>query len=201
MVLHEVSCGLRSGSVPRPWDGMKPGTMFRAPRALRGQPECPAQRQQHAQPGSTERRSGVGHAIHTTSKGSAVRARKSVLLASPVCTVLLLGMAGCTPATPSGTTASAVFDDQATAAVIGIDRGRRGLTLKSPDGQVTQVYVTDAVRNFDRIAVGDTVRVTVHSRLQVTAAGSVALPGVIVDQAAGRAPRGAKPAGIWAART
>lgn len=130
-----------------------------------------------------------------------MRARKSVLLASPVCTVLLLGMAGCTPATPSGTTASAVFDDQATAAVIGIDRGRRGLTLKSPDGQVTQVYVTDAVRNFDRIAVGDTVRVTVHSRLQVTAAGSVALPGVIVDQAAGRAPRGAKPAGIWAART
>jgi hypothetical protein len=115
-----------------------------------------------------------------------------------------LALIGCTPATPvtpPGTTATAEFNGQATARVIGIDKAHRGVTLQSPDGQVVRLNVTDAVRNFDRIAIGDTVRVTVHSRLEVTAAGNQALPGVIVDQGGARAAPGAKPAGIWALRT
>ena len=61
---------------------------------------------------------------------------------------------------PPGATASAAFDNQVTATVVGVDRAKRGLTLRSPDGQVADAYVSDAVRNFDRIAVGDTVRLT-----------------------------------------
>lgn len=120
------------------------------------------------------------------------------------CGASLSVLTGCTPAapvTPPGTTASAEFNAQATAKVIAIDRAHRGLTLQSPDGQVVQVNVSDAVRNFDRIAVGDTVRLTIHSHIQVTAAGNQSLPGVIVDQGGARAAPGAKPAGIWALRT
>jgi hypothetical protein len=112
-----------------------------------------------------------------------------------------LGFAGCTQPTPPGATVSAGFADQVTASVVGIDRARRGLTLKAPDGQVAQVRVSDAVRNFDGIAVGDTVRLTAHARLEVTAAGNRSLPGVIVEEDMARAPVGSKPAAIWAART
>ena len=116
--------------------------------------------------------------------------------------VLSLGLAGCTPSpTPPAATASAAFSDQVTATVVGIDRAKRGVTLRSPDGQVADVYVSDAVRNFDRIAVGDTVRLTVHVQFHVAAAGDRSLPGVIVEESMARAPVGSRPAGIWAART
>lgn len=129
--------------------------------------------------------------------------RHLVLVGFLCCTPLsaLTGCAPTTPVTPPGTTASAEFNDQATARVIGIDRAHRGLTLQAPDGQVVRLNVTDAVRNFDRINIGDTVRLTVHSRLEVTAAGNQSLPGVIVDQGGARAAPGAKPAGLWALRT
>lgn len=129
---------------------------------------------------------------------------RNLVLLGFFCCAPLLALTGCTPATPvtpPGTTASAEFNDEATAKVIGIDKAHRGLTLQSPDGQVVQINVSDAVRNFDRIAVGDTVRLTVHSHIQVTAAGNQSLPGVIVDQGGARAAPGAKPAGIWAFRT
>ena len=122
-----------------------------------------------------------------------------------VCTAISLGFAGCAPPppppTPPGATASAAFNDQVTASVVGIDRARRGLTLRSPDGQVAQVHVSDAVRNFDSIGVGDTVRLTAHARVEVTAAGNRSLPGVIVDESMVRAPVGSWPSAIWAART
>jgi len=115
-----------------------------------------------------------------------------------------LGFAGCaqpTPPTPTGATVSAGFADQVTASVVGIDRARRELTLKSPEGQVAQVHVSDAVRNFGGIAVGDTVSLKARARIQVIAAGNRSLPGVIVEEDIARAPVGYKPAAIWAART
>ena len=115
--------------------------------------------------------------------------------------LLSLGLAGCTPPTPPGATVSAAFNDQVTATVVGIDQGRRELTLKSPQGEVAPVYVGDEVRNFDRIAVGDTVRLTVHSRLDVIAAGNRSLPHIIVEEDMARAPVGSRPSAIWAART
>ena len=118
-----------------------------------------------------------------------------------VCAAISLGFAGCTPPTPPGATTSAAFNDQVTATVIGIDRAKRGLTLRSSEGQVAEVYVSDAVRNFDRIAVGDTVQLTVHARFEVTATGNSSLPGVIAEEGMARAPAGSRPAGIWAART
>ena len=88
-----------------------------------------------------------------------------------------------------------------TASVVSIDRAGRGLTLRSADGRVAQVYVSDAVRNFDNIRVGDTVRLTAHARFEVTAAGNRALPSVIVDEGTVRAPVGSRPSGIWVARS
>lgn len=119
-----------------------------------------------------------------------------------ICLALIAGAAGCTqsPVTPPGATASASFNDQLIATVAAIDRPRRILTLQSADGDTAQVGVTDAVRNFDRIEKGDKVRLTVHTRVVVTAAGNAALPGVIVDERGGTAPLGSKPAGVWAAR-
>ena len=114
---------------------------------------------------------------------------------SYVCAAISLGVAGCTPPTQPGATASAAFNDEVTATVVGIDRAKRGLTLRSPDGQVADVYVSDAVRNFDGIAVGDTVRLTAHARFEVTAAGNSSLPGVIVEEGMARAPVGSRPAG------
>ena len=112
-----------------------------------------------------------------------------------------LGFAGCAQPGAPGSTVSAGFAGQVTATVVGVDRATRGLTLKSPDGQVAQVHVSDAVRNFDGIAVGDTVRMKARVRLQVIAAGNRSLPGVIVEEDTARAPVGYKPAAIWAART
>ena len=118
-----------------------------------------------------------------------------------VCAAISFDLAGCTPPTPPGATASAAFNDQVTGTVVGIDQAKRGLTLRSPEGQVAEVYVSDAVRNFDRIAVGDTVRLTAHARFEVTAAGNSPLPGVTVEEGMARAPVGSRPEGIWAART
>jgi len=118
-----------------------------------------------------------------------------------VCTAVSLGLAGCAGPTPPGATASAAFNNQVTASVSAIDRARRGLTLKAPDGKVAKVYVSNEVRNFDNIRVGDTVRITVHTRLDVIAAGNHSLPGVIVDEGMARAPVGSMPAAIWGART
>lgn len=117
--------------------------------------------------------------------------------------LLCLAVAGCTPAmvTPPGATASAAYNDQIVALIVGVDAPRRMLTVQLPSGEPVQVYASDAVRNFDRIAVGDKVRLTVHSRIEVTAAGNMALPGIIVDQRGASAPLGSKPAAVWASRT
>jgi hypothetical protein len=122
---------------------------------------------------------------------------------SILCAMLLLGLIGCTPTTvtPPGATASAAYNDQITAIVVGLDPPRRMITVQLPSGEAVQVDASDAVRNFDRIAVGDRVRLTVHSRIEVTAAGNQALPGIIVDEHGATAPLGAKPAAIWASRT
>jgi len=119
--------------------------------------------------------------------------------ASLYCAILLLGIAGCTPATPPGTSASADSSDQARATVIGVDKARRALTLRAPDGRTGQLVVSSAVRNFDQIAVGDTVRVTTYSHVTVTTTGNTALPATIAEGAV-TAPSGSKPAGIFASR-
>src|SRR5580692_11633201 len=70
-----------------------------------------------------------------------------------------LALGACTPATPPGATASTTYSDQAKVKVTGLDRSSRMITLQDARGQTTTVRASDAVRNFDQIAVGDTVTV------------------------------------------
>src|SRR5271169_6791245 len=48
---------------------------------------------------------------------------------------------------------------EVTAAVVAVDRAKRTVSLKSPDGHVSAIDVGDEVKNFDQIKVGDIVRV------------------------------------------
>ncbi len=122
----------------------------------------------------------------------------ALVIAIPVAGVLT----ACTPATPAGATASATYNEQVTAQVTAIDKARRQLILQSAQGQVAQVDVPAEVRNFDRIEVGDTVRVVYHSQLDVRVAGNAQpIPGVIVQSGMAGAALGEKPAGLWAVRT
>jgi hypothetical protein len=82
------------------------------------------------------------------------------------------------------------------ATVTAVDPAKREVTLKRADGTLTTVAVSDQVRNFDQIKVGDTV----HARYTQAVAlelkkGAVAKGAPTVEQEARRAPVGATPAG------
>jgi hypothetical protein len=119
----------------------------------------------------------------------------SLLVVLPVTAVALVG---CTPPTPPGATASATYNDEATATVTAVNKAKRQITLKSRDGQVATVKASDAVRNFDQISVGDTVRINYQEQISVLVKGKGAVPldGVIVNTVGARAAAGQKPAGI-----
>jgi hypothetical protein len=111
----------------------------------------------------------------------------------------LMALFACAPSTPPGATASATFSGQATAIVTTIDKANRLVTLRDVDGQVSTLRITDAVRNFDQIKVGDTVKVDYQERIDILVAGNVEpIRGVILNTTAIRAPKGQKPAGGWA---
>jgi hypothetical protein len=83
------------------------------------------------------------------------------------------------------------------ATVTAIDAAKREVTLKRADGTLTTVAVSDQVRNFDQIRVGDTV----HARYTQAVAlelkkGAVTKGPPTVEQEARRAPVGATPAGV-----
>lgn len=83
----------------------------------------------------------------------------------------------------------------ATAQVVAIDPARRCLTLRREDGRLVDVCAGEAVRNFDQIAVGDSLRVRYRASMVATRrpAGEGVEParGAVV---AARAEKGARPA-------
>ena len=86
----------------------------------------------------------------------------------------------------------------ATAVVQAVDQKHRTLTLKGEDGQVFTIQVGDEVRNLAQVKAGDTVKATYHQALAVQL-DTVQGTGVnqrIVSVGVGRAPLGAKPAGV-----
>jgi hypothetical protein len=115
-------------------------------------------------------------------------------------TALLLGACEST-STSSSTSAGAApsakiaQDVSATAKVVTLDKATRLLTLRSEDGRLCQVRCGPEVRNFDQIAVGDTLRVRYQAVLQATQlpAGSELRPPQAAVAAA-RAAKGATPA-------
>jgi hypothetical protein len=96
--------------------------------------------------------------------------------------------------TPEG--GSIVSTTRATATVTDIDRANRKVTLKLADGSKTTVKCSPEVRNFNQIAVGDQVNVTLTDDLSIYLAREGDDPD---GQTAGAAlsPVGVKPSGAF----
>jgi hypothetical protein len=133
----------------------------------------------------------------------------------PIRTLLLaasLGLASCetpdsskaqpaqstqpTASTDSPSTARISQDLKATAAVVAVDKASRRVTLRNEAGRLVEIVAGEAVRNFDQIAVGDTLKIGYRasvtvSRLPASEAASAARGAVV----AARAAKGEKPAG------
>jgi hypothetical protein len=83
---------------------------------------------------------------------------------------------------------------EASATVAAINSAKREVTLKRSDGTQTTVAVSDEVRNFNQIKVGDTVRVQYTQALALELKKGVVDKGPpTVEQEAVRAPVGATP--------
>jgi Cu/Ag efflux protein CusF len=89
-----------------------------------------------------------------------------------------------------------------TATVVGIDAATRVVTLKRQDGKVMNITAGEEVRNFAQIKVGDkvTAEYVQALTLELKKSGSSIRESSQQDAAA-RAPAGAKPAGAVARQT
>jgi hypothetical protein len=88
--------------------------------------------------------------------------------------------------------------EEVQATVTKVDKAKRLVSLRTADGRETTLEAGAEVRNFDQIAVGDTVSAKFYEGLaaEVVAAAPGAQPAVI---ASSRAPVGARPSGAVAA--
>ena len=101
-------------------------------------------------------------------------------------------------APPSGEMSQAA---ELQATVTAIDLPTRMVTLKTPDGKETTIYVDERARNLPQLRVGDVVKVAYMEALawQVKKAGK-AKPGADAEVAAARTKPGEKPGGGVARR-
>jgi translation initiation factor IF-1 len=101
-------------------------------------------------------------------------------------------------APPSGEMSQAV---ELQATVTAIDLPARMVTLKTPEGKETTIYVDERARNLPQLRVGDVVKVAYMEALawQVKKAGK-AEPGADAEVAAARTKPGEKPGGGVARR-
>ncbi len=87
------------------------------------------------------------------------------------------------------------------AQVKAIDLATREVTLVGPQGNVFGVHAGDAVRNLDKVKVGDTVVATFYSStVLVLSAPGTKVPDNQVSAAAARAAKGAVPAAAVSTR-
>ncbi len=115
---------------------------------------------------------------------------------------LLLALGACkssgNSAQPTAENAHARISNEivATAKVTAIETSARKISLRREDGSQFQILAGEGVRNFNQIAVGDTLRVKYQETLEATRLApneQGAQPGVAL--AAARAKPGEKPAG------
>jgi Cu/Ag efflux protein CusF len=97
--------------------------------------------------------------------------------------------------TKSENGASVQGTSKVTATIVGIDAATRTVTLKTRSGKVIELEVTDEVRNFDQLAVGDTVKVAYHESLSLSLLDKKSEASRTESQSAERAVPGAKPGG------
>jgi hypothetical protein len=105
--------------------------------------------------------------------------------------ILALLTACASPERPSGRVENVV---ESRATITAVDRSRRLVTLRDASGQEIVVQVSDAVKNFDQVKVGDEVVVSHTEALawQVKPAGQGA-PGISTDEGVTTAKAGEKP--------
>lgn len=83
-----------------------------------------------------------------------------------------------------------------TAKVQALNRKKRTVTLKFPDGRTTKVTCGPEIRNFDQIQVGDNVTAMFKETVEIAvSSGKDGKPGRATSQSIERAPLGSKPAG------
>ena len=120
---------------------------------------------------------------------------------------LALGLAGlAAPATAWGQAAGMggigeTHTITARAQVKAIDLPNREVTLTGPQGNVFVVHAGDAVRNLDKVKVGDTVIANYYASIAlVLSAPGTKIPEDQATAAAARAPKGQLPAGAVATK-
>jgi Cu/Ag efflux protein CusF len=90
----------------------------------------------------------------------------------------------------------------ARAQVKAIDLGARMVTLVGPEGNVFDVHVSDAVRNLDKVKVGDSVVAKYYASIVlVLSSPGTKIPEDQATAAAARAPKGHVPAAALRTRT
>jgi hypothetical protein len=87
-----------------------------------------------------------------------------------------------------------------TATVQAVDRAKRTVTLRSPDGATNTYKLSKNVINFDQIEVGDQVKATLVDSLAVVIRKADEPPSIGEEEAVALAPKGAKP-GVVVANT
>lgn len=105
--------------------------------------------------------------------------------------LVTLLMGGC--ATCQKPAAVAVEGITKTATVVAVDADRRTVTLKSESGDTQSYILSDAVKNFDQIKVGDVVRATALESVAVYARKPSDQPNVAETKSVTLAPKGEKP--------
>jgi len=101
---------------------------------------------------------------------------------------------------PTGAGVAQAVEIQAT--VTAVDKAKRTVTVKGPQGKLRTFAVGKEARNFDQVKVGDLVTLTYAEAVTVSlekAAG--AKPGVTVTEDLKRAEPGAKPGGVMTSQT
>lgn len=83
-----------------------------------------------------------------------------------------------------------------TAEVVGIDRVDRTVMLLGPEGNVVEVEVSHAARNFDQLEVGDQVRIQYYESVALYLGKRGQKPDDAAGLVAARSAKGDKPGGI-----
>lgn len=88
------------------------------------------------------------------------------------------------------------------ATVTAIDKANRTVTVKGPQGKTRTLTVGPEARNFDQVAVGDTVTLTYVEAVTLSLEKAEgAKPGITVTDEVRRAAPGAKPGGVVSSQT
>jgi hypothetical protein len=101
---------------------------------------------------------------------------------------------------PTGAGVAQGVEIQAT--VTAIDKAKRTVTVKGPQGKVRTLTVGKEARNFDQVKVGDTITLTYVEAVTLSLEKAEgAKPGITVSDELKRAAPGAKPGGVMSSQT